>query len=86
MLAIVVVTPEMVIWVTPTSAAVNPCWLAYVTVAVRFPDPPFLIEVSAKNWFVVLSQTARYPMLPELSSMMSTFGVTMVEMKGGMPE
>src|SRR2546425_9492007 len=60
----------MVIWVTPTSAAVNPCWLAYVTVAVRFPDPPFLIEVSAKNWFVVLSQTARYPMLPELSSMM----------------
>ena len=75
------VTPETVMELPARSI----CGKPYVTVAV-LPVPPLLIEVTVKKPFVVLSQTARYPMLPELSSMISTFGVTTLAMKGGVPE
>src|SRR5438876_1010914 len=64
----------------------NPCGAPYNTVAVLPPAPPFVTELIPSQSFAVLSQTARYPMLAELSSMMSTFGLTTEAMKGGWPE
>src|SRR5438876_11896911 len=64
----------------------NPCAPPYNTVAVLPNAPPFVTEVIPNQSFAVLSQTARYPMLAELSSIISTLGLTTDAMKGGWPE